>query len=275
MDYYKVLGVSASATADEIKKAYRSLAMKHHPDRNGGDDTEFKKVQEAYAHLSDPEKRHQYDNPNPFQNFGGGGGFHHHQGEDVFTHFFGSGHPFGFGGFHQQRNQNVSIVFDITIEDVFNGKTIDAEINLENGRSKMVSITIPPGCENGIQIRYPGMGDNRISKAPPGDLIVNIRVLPHRVWRREGDHLVYEKVITVWEAMLGSSLDITTIDGKQLSITIPPGTQPDTTLSCRGEGLPNARTQQRGNLLIKIKVEVPRSLNPEQRLKISNLQNDL
>ena len=269
MDYYKVLGVSASATQDEIKSAYRKLAMKHHPDR-GGDPKQFQDIQEAYANLSDPEKRQQYDNPQQF---------HQHSGpftDDVFAHFFGGHNPFGFGGFHHvQRNQNVSIVLDITMEDVFNGKTIDAEIALPNGANKMVSITIPPGCEHGVQVRYPGMGDTRFAKSPPGDLIVNIRVLPHRVWRREGDNLIYEKVITVWEAMVGSSLDLTTIDGKQLNINIPSGTQPDTVLSCRGEGLPNARTQQRGNLLIKIKIEIPRKLTAEQKLKISKLQNEL
>ena len=105
------------------------------------------------------------------------------------------------------------------------------------------------------------MGDDSIREAPAGDLIVNIFVQQHPKFNREGDSLIYEHSISVWDAILGSALDLETISGKHISITIPPGTQPDTVLSCRGEGLPNPRSRIRGPLLIKIKVQVPRNLD--------------
>ena len=138
----------------------------------------------------------------------------------------------------------------------------------------MINIHIPPGVESGQQIRYEGMGDASIPSLKPGDLFVNIVVRPHREFRREGTSLVVEKEISVWDAMLGSSVEIQTLDNKTLSITVPSGTQPETIFSCKGEGLPNIRTRQRGNLLIKIKVRIPKNLTTEQKQKMEEFKKD-
>ena len=119
------------------------------------------------------------------------------------------------------------------------------------------------------------MGDDSIPGIPPGDLLVNVYVRPHQTFRREGDSLIIEKSISVWDALVGSTLNINTLDGKSLDITIPPGTQPETVLSCRGEGLPNIRSKHRGNLLLKIKVTVPRNLTPEQITKIKEIRDGI
>jgi DnaJ-class molecular chaperone len=156
-----------------------------------------------------------------------------------------------------------------------NGKELDAELAVPNSKKKIINISIPAGIENGQQIRYQGMGDASIAGIHPGDLIVNIRVAPHPIFRREGDSLTVEKTISAWDAMLGCNLDLQTIDGKSLNITVPPGTQPETVLSCRNEGLPNMRNRQRGNLLIKIKVVVPRNLTATQIASIENLKNGI
>jgi DnaJ-class molecular chaperone len=108
------------------------------------------------------------------------------------------------------------------------------------------------------------MGDDSIPGLKPGDLLVNIVVREHGRYRREGTSLIIEREVNVWDAILGASIDIQTLDNKTLSIKLPPGTQPDTVLSCKGEGLPNMRTRQRGNMLIRIKVSIPKILNPEQ-----------
>jgi len=262
-DYYKILGINKNATAEEIKKAYRGLAMKHHPDR-GGDEKKFKEIEEAYRILSDPAQKANYDNPNPFGNG--------NMNEEVFEQFFRN--PFGFGnGFRSSpKNPSIHVTIDITLEDAFRGKTIDAEIGLSNGKTKLVSISIPPGIETGMQVKYNGMGETIHPKLQPGDLIATIRVLNHKIWQRQGDHLIYEKSISAWDAMLGSTLTITTIDGKMLSINIPAGTQPETTLSCKGEGMPNVRSGQRGNLLIKIKVEIPKKISKEQAKLIEDIR---
>jgi curved DNA-binding protein len=280
MDYYSTLGVQRNASPDEIKSAYRKMAMKHHPDR-GGDEATFKKISEAYDVLSDPQKKQIVDmggDPNGQQHPGGGfnqGPFEFHFNTGNMNDIFGN---FGFGGFggprQMQRNKTINIGVDVTLEEVLTGKTLDAEITMPGGKTKLININIPPGINEGQQIRYSGMGDNSISHLPPGDLIVNIRIINHTEFRREGDSLVIEKQISVWDAMLGCKLEILTLNGKNLEISIPAGTQSDTVLSCRNEGLPNMRSQARGNLLIKIRVSIPRNISTQQRSAIEQLKNE-
>ncbi len=284
MDYYSTLGLQRNASEDDIKKAYRKMAMKHHPDR-GGNEATFKQISEAYEILSDPQKKQMVDmgvDPKA-QNMGGGPRhqqgpfeFHFNTGnfEDVFSNFGFGGGGFGFGR-QPQRNKTININVDLSLEDVLKGKELDAELAVPNGKKKIINISIPAGIEGGQQIRYQGMGDNAIPGIPPGDLIVNIRVAPHPVFRREGDSLVVEKNVSVWDAMLGCNLNLQTLDGKNLNITVPPGTQPETVLSCRNEGLPNMRSRHRGNLLIKIKVVVPKNLTANQITAIENLKNGI
>lgn len=279
MDYYNTLGVKRGASDDDIKKAYRKMAMKYHPDR-GGDEKKFKEVEEAYRTLSDPEKRQMLDmgiDPNKQQ-----GGFR--QQGSPFEFHFNSGNmddifeSFGFGGFsnrRQQRNKSFNINVQIDLEDVLLGKQINAEVSVPGGKKKIVNIEIPPGIQHGQQIRYSEMGDNSIPNIRPGDLLVNVIIRNHRTFRREGDALVLDKTVSVWDAMLGSRLEIDTLDGKKLSINIPAGIQPDTVMSCRGEGLPNMRSKVRGPLLIKIRVEIPKNLNMQQIEAIKKIKNGI
>jgi len=266
MDYYSTLGLKRGASDAEIKKAYRSMAMKHHPDR-GGDQNKFKEISQAYEFLSDPEKRRMVDaGIDPNQQ---GGGFNHgpfdfhfNSGnfEDVFSNF-----GFGFGQRSMRKNKSLSIAVEITLEEVLTGKDINAEIGMPGGQKKMINIHVPAGIENGQQIRYEGMGDHTIQDLRPGDLIVNIIIRPHSRFRREGSSIVVDQEISVWDALLGCSVNIRTLDNKTLDINVPPGTQSETVFSCRGEGLPNARSRIRGNLLIKIKVNIPKNLTSEQQ----------
>lgn len=265
MDYYTTLGISKSASEADIKAAYRKMAMKHHPDR-GGDEKKFKEVTEAYETLSDPQKKQMFDmgvDPNaqhtsyrqgsPFE-------FHFNTGnfEDVFSNF-------GFGGRPVRKNKTLNVNIEVALEDILKGRVIDAEIGIPNGSKRLVNIEVPPGIENGQQIRYRGMGEHTLKDVPPGDLIVNVLVKQHSVFQRQGDMLMIKKFISPWDAILGTEITIETIDKKTLTIGIPAGTQPDTVLSCRGEGLPNMRTKVRGNLLIKVQIEIPKNLNSEQK----------
>jgi DnaJ-class molecular chaperone len=187
---------------------------------------------------------------------------------------FGS---FGFGqGFARQRkNKNISVNVEITLKDVLTGKDIDAEITLPGGQKKMINISVPPGIEHGQQIKYEGMGETSISNMRPGDLIVNIVLRNDTEFSREGSSLILDKKISAWEAMLGTSIDVKTLDNKVLNISIPAGTQPETVLRITGEGLPNMRNRVRGNLLLRIKVEIPRNINQTQRDIIEKLKNGI
>jgi DnaJ-class molecular chaperone len=276
MDYYSTLGLTRGANTDDIKKAYRSLAMKHHPDR-GGDEKKFKEISQAYEYLTDPQKKSIIDlggDPNSQ----GGGSHHHGQGNPFEFHFgtedlndlFGN---FGFGGRPQRRNRSLSINVEINLEEVLTGKELNAGVGIPGGNKKMINIEIPPGIQHGQQIKYQGMGDHSMPDLRPGDLIVNVFIRPNSTFRREGNNLIFEKSITVWDAILGAKIAINTLDNKNLHITIPPGTQPDTVMSCNGEGLPDMRTKHRGNLLIRIKVNVPRNLTHDQYQKIQELKN--
>ena len=245
MDYYSTLGLQRGASDADIKKAYRSLAMKHHPDR-GGDEKKFKEISAAYDVLSDPNKKQIFDlggDPNS-QHRGGGHNqnpfefhFNSNNFEDMFSNFGFSQRP------QQRKNHSLNITIELTLEEVLSGKDINAEVGVPGGNKKMINISIPPGIEHGQQIRYQGMGDDSISDVRAGDLIVNILIRQHQVFRREGSSLIYEKSISVWDAILGANVEIATLDKKNLNITIPAGTQSDTVLSCRGEGLPNMQTK--------------------------------
>lgn len=267
MDYYSILGVSRNASTQEIKKAYRKLAMQHHPDR-GGDPNTFQQISNAYDILSDPQKKQRYDmgvdpeqsqnyRQNPF-NFQFGDvppGF-----EDVFS-------TFGFSRQQQQRNKNVSINLQITLEDVIFGKDFDAEIAMPRGNKKIVNVSIPAGIHHGQQIKYNGMGDDSFQDRPAGDLIINIQVKPHHSFLREGDNLIIKKEISCWDAILGSKISVNTIDNRILNINIPKGTQPDTVFSCKNEGVPNIKTGKKGSLLVKVGVKIPK-IQDHNKIKI-------
>jgi curved DNA-binding protein len=271
MDYYQTLGVNRGASADEIKRAYRGLAMKHHPDR-GGDANTFKQVQEAYATLSDDQKRAEYDNPQPQftgQHFHFGGGH-------PFEQMVGQGHPFGdLFGFRRAgqptSNRNVQLQTSISLEEAFYGKELLANIQLPSGREQTVNIKIPQGIHEGTTLRLSGMGDDSFSGVPRGDILLSVHISEHPIFKRQGDDLLIEHEVTAIEAMLGTTVHIMTIDGKRLETSIPAGIQFDSILSLAGHGMPNFNDPSRkGRLLIKIKVRVPQ-LNEEQKSKLRNL----
>lgn len=277
MDYYSTLGLNRGASDDEIKKAYRKLAMKHHPDR-GGDQAKFKEISTAYDALTNPEKKRIIDMGGDPNAQPGMGGFHHHGPGNPFEFHFNSGNfedifsNFGFGRQPLRKNKSFNINVEVNLEDVLVGKDLNAEISIPGGKTRIINIHIPAGIESGQQIRYEGMGDTSIPNVRPGDLIVNVFVRQHTTFSREGSSLLLEKEVSVWDAILGTSIDVETLDKKTLSITVPPGTQPETVLRISGEGLPHMRSQQRGNLLMKVKVTIPKNLSKDQIEKIKSLK---
>ena len=236
MDYYKTLGVNRNASPDEIKKAYRKLAGQHHPDK-GGDTATFQKIQEAYETLSDPEKKHQADNPNPFGNspFGHPGGspfgFQFHQQSfdinDVFGQMFNGGGPFGH---RQPQKPQYRTTIAVTLEQVYTGDEQTLQFN-DLGNNSTVKIQIPKGVADGSTLKY----DNLLKDAI---LFIDFRVLPHAKFQRNGYDLIVEQSVSVLDLIVGSNFKFTTISGKSLDVTIKPQTSPNSTLRIAGEGLP-------------------------------------
>jgi DnaJ-class molecular chaperone len=274
-DYYSTLGLSKTATQDEIKQAYRKLAMKHHPDRTGGDDTEFKKIQEAYATLSDPEKRSQYDNPQPqgFQQFGGmPPGF-----EDIMSQMFGGGNPFGFGGMggqRQARNKTLNMQTQISLEDAFFGKELIANITLPNGREQVVNVKIPRGIQDGTTLRLAKMGDDSYANLPRGDIHLTVNIMPNNKFGRQGDDLIKELEVNAIDAILGKNYQLETIDNRLLEVKINPGTQHGQLLAAAGYGMPNINDNRFvGRLLIQVKIQIPNNLTNSQLTKLREIYN--
>jgi curved DNA-binding protein len=267
MDYYQTLGVGRNATQDEIKKAYRSAAMKHHPDR-GGDQAKFKEVEEAYRTLSDDQKRAEYDNPQSqfggFQ-FGGTG----------FEQFFGQGSPFGdIFGFQGRRppiNRDIQLQTSIPLEDAFYGKEILANVQLLSGREQTINVRVPRGIHEGTTLRLSGMGDDSIPNLARGNIMLTIHVMDHPIFKRQGDDLVVEQEITAIDAMIGSIIRVTGIDSKSLETQVPAGIQNDAILALAGHGMPNFNDpNRRGRLLIKIKIRIP-NVTEEQKAQLRKL----
>jgi len=285
MDYYEQLGVKRNATQDEIKQAYRKLAMKHHPDR-GGDQIRFQHINEAYDALKDPDTRAKYDaygergagfgNANQYRSGPGGYEFHWDSAGSPFSGMDDLFQYFGFRGNNSRaKNRPINIPLDITLEDVLEGKNISFELQLPSGRTKLITVDVPPGIQDGQQIRYEGMGDDSHRGLKIGDVIITVRIRNHPIFERHGDNILCEATVGVIDLILGGQTVVQTLSGKNLTINVPAGTQPDTVLSCKGEGLPNLRTKIRGNLLVKIKGIVPRNLSQAQKDKLERLRNGI
>jgi DnaJ-class molecular chaperone len=249
---YQTLGVNRDANADEIKRAYRKLASKHHPDR-GGDTKVFQEIQTAYDTLSDPQRRAAYDNPGfgPF-----GGGFRADAPFDFQTIFdiFGTRfqHP---GQQQQQRRQQARMSLWITLRDVSQGGKRTISVGTNQG-THAVEIEIPPGIDNGDTVQYPGIGPGGI------DLVVTYRIHPDGRFDRQGLNLYTEHTVDIWSLITGGTTMIKDLEGTNLEIHIPPRTQPGTTVRLRGRGLKTTTTTT-GDMLIKLQARIPEHINAE------------
>ncbi|MBQ2509061.1 MAG: molecular chaperone DnaJ [Bacteroidales bacterium] len=356
-DYYEVLGVQKNASADEIKSAYRKLALKYHPDRNPGDkeaEEKFKEAAEAYSVLSDADKRARYDQ---FGHAGldGAGGFGGGQGMnmddifsqfgDIFGSFFGGGGGFsGFGGGGQRgggrrvtRGSNLRIKVKLTLEEIDRGcekrikvnkyvackqcggtgaknnnyetcshchgtgvvtevrRTILGQMQTQSacphcggeGRiikdkcphchgdgivkeEEIITINIPAGVADGMQLSISGRGNAAPRGGIPGDLIVVIEELPHDQFERSDNNLYHSVFVTIAEAAIGATIEVPTLNGKA-KIKIEPGTPSGKVLRLKGKGLPDVNGYGRGDLLLSVNVWVPKTVNKEERELLERL----
>jgi curved DNA-binding protein len=306
-DYYQMLGVPKSASAKDIKKAYRKLALKYHPDHNKGDkaaEAKFKEISEAYAVLSDAEKRKQYDMfgadgfqrrftqedifrdfdfGSIFSEFGFGSGA---RGQNVFSQIFGDlgrgqfrggGSPFDspygdFGGRPQgMKGQDLVYELSITLEEA--AKTTNKVISYRVGdRHEKVSVKVPAGISTGKKLRVPGKGQPAHYGGPNGDLYIQIKVIDHPLFRREGDDLIMSREIRFSEALLGAEIEVSAIDKKTLRLKIPPGTQSNAKLRLKGHGMPRMNRNGRGDAYVQVNIRVPKRLNKKQKALAKELE---
>lgn len=278
MDYYSILGVPRGASEEEIKRAYRKLAMQHHPDR-GGDQIQFQQVQEAYDTLGDPQKRQAYDNPQPqgahFSfNFGGGDPF-----GDIFSQFgFGPGmDPFAHMRQQQRRNKDIRIRVHVSLSETLKEQTKTISVQTSTGERQTVNVVIPQGITTGSTIKYPGLGDNMFTTLPRGDLIVQFVVDEDAQYSVQGIDLVYKVVINSLDAMAGVAVDIPSLEGRIFNMQIPAGTSHGAKFRIPNQGLyaMNQNGQVRGNLIVEIFVDVVKCTTPQQLDLIQKLRNTL
>jgi curved DNA-binding protein len=299
-DYYKLLGVEKGASAEEIKKAYRKLAMKYHPDHTKGDkaaEEKFKKISEAYAVLSDKKKRKEYDTfgaegfqqrfsqedifrgfdfGDVLREFGFGGDFFSGRGRGGSSGMrfnFGGGSPFGpQAGQQQARMKGSDLVYELplTLKEVANGTTKTVSLQ-HQGYSQKVTVKIPKGLISGKKLRLAGKGSPSPVGGPPGDLFIQAKVLNDPSYRAEAYDLHMKQELKLSEAVLGTSISVSTLDDKELSLKIPPGTRPGTKMRMPGHGLPHMKGNKKGDLYVIIQVKLPRQLTDEQKKLIEKL----
>jgi len=299
-DYYKILGVPRNASQEEIKKAYRRLALKYHPDRNKGNkeaEERFKEINEAYAVLGDPEKRRQYDMlgadgfqskfsqedifrgfdfESIFKDFGIGFGG---RVRDIFSELF---RDFGTGfdsGFERRQTYHTGIkgrdlIYElpVSLEEVAKGAKKTISYNA-GGRQETISINIPAGIKDGQKLRVRGKGEPGPYGGPRGDLYVQIKVLEHPLFKKEGDDIFYKQRIKFSDAVFGTEIEVPTVYGKKLKLKVPPGTQSGAKLRIKGYGLPRSDGRGKGDQYVEIHISVPKQLTKEQEQAVLALKN--
>ncbi len=287
-DYYEILGVNRGATPEEIKKAYRKLAVQYHPDKNPGDkaaEEKFKEASNAYSVLSDPEKRRMYDT----RGHAGveGMGFEGYRTmDDIFRNLnlddiFGRGGFGGFGGFGDAfgdafgprrttaptRGRDIRMNLSIPFADAVLGAK--KEVNVQG---KRITLTIPPGIQDGKTLRIRGHGES-LGVGTSGDLLVTVSVQSHPTLTREGADLLTDATISITTAALGGSIRVQTLTG-DVDLKVPPGAQPGQQLRLRGRGATDA-SGRKGDLRVQLIVEVPKSLSRKQRNLLKELDKTL
>jgi curved DNA-binding protein len=299
-DYYQILGVNKNASDEEIKRAYRKLAMKYHPDKNPNKkeaEERFKEINEAYAVLSDKEKRKQYDT------YGAEGFRQRFTQEDIFRGFdfdeilsglfggrgkrefrYGGRGGFDFGDFFggqgayqdmgrmAQKGEDILYELSISLEEAASGgeKRISYR---KNGRIEEISVKIPRGIETGKKLRLVGKGMEGRRGSPPGDLYLQISVREHPVFTREGDNLIVEKEIGFPEAALGTTIEVPTLEGMK-RVKVPPGTQSHTKMRLKGLGMPRFQKEGRGDEFVKVLVRVPKKITEKGKKLVEELARE-
>lgn len=254
MDYYKTLGIAKNASPDEIKKAYRKLASQYHPDK-GGDTGRFQEIQIAYDTLSDPKKKQEYDNPNPFNGQAQGfpGGFHFNFSsdgfQDIFSTFFGQQSPF-----QRQHRQIFRTKVNVSLQDAYKGASQTLQIQTGEG-TKVLKINVPKGVESGTQLRY----DNVLEGAT---LIIEFQVSVDSKFIRHGAHLSTYIPISVLDLITGTQIEFETISGKCITVSVKPKTQPNTQLRIAGEGMPT-QNNMFGDQILLLNPFVPDNISEE------------
>ncbi|GGE53195.1 curved DNA-binding protein [Pedobacter psychrotolerans] len=283
IDYYKILDLKKSASIDDIKKAYRKLARKYHPDLNPNNDEankKFQQINEANEVLSDPEKRKKYDKygkdwqhadqldaqqqqQRQYQSQGGGGGYSGGFGGEDFSDFFSSMFGGGAGRSSRQspfKGQDYNADLQLNLKDAY---TTHKQTLTVNG--KQVRITIPAGVENGQKIKLSGYGAPGANNGQPGDLYIKFNISEDPKFKRKGNDIYIQEEIDLYTAVLGGEKIVETLNGK-VKLKIPEGTQPDSTLRLKGKGFPvYKKADQFGDLYIKWQVKLPTNLNQEQK----------
>ena len=287
-DYYEVLGVKKGASMDELKRAYRKLAVKYHPDKNPGDkqaEERFKEINEAYAVLSDPKKKEQFDR------FGSNTFHQQYSQEDIFRGFnvddlfkdqgFGTDDIFsrifgdamrrqrGGAGRMAAKGEDFSMEIQVTFRDAYDGADKRVAFMRDGGREEL-SVKIPAGIESGAKLRVAGRGGAGRMGGAAGDLFLTVTVGPDPLFQREGADIVLNQEVRLSEAALGGTIDVPTMEGTK-RIKIPAGIQSGTKVRLKGLGFPLVGKQGRGDMYVRIAVQVPEHLTARQRELIEQL----
>ncbi len=280
-DYYKVLGVERKAPADQIKKAYRKLAVKYHPDKNPDNkqaEERFKEISEAYDVVGNAEKRKKYDElgsnwkqyeQQGFDGFGRGGRRQSSRGgqtdfSDFFEAFFGSGFGGGFGGDSRRSNrvrpkgQDLSAELNLSLSEAYHG----AERMIQLGEQR-IRLKIKPGVRHGQTLRMKGKGQQSPYGGEPGDLLIKIFLSQQAGIQREGDDLIQELPVDIYTAIFGGKVKLNTLKG-EVQVPVKEGVQANATLRLKGLGMPVYGKTETGNLLLKVKLKLPENMSDEE-----------